>query len=158
MKHGGGTMIVWGCFSMEGIGTLFRLRCTMDAVYYQEIPESALIPHLEPMRAFYDGEVVFQQDNDPKHTAKSTKQWFVERDIEPMTWPSQSPDLNPIEQIWNKMEANMMTRRPTTMDQLWQTIQEIWKEFSPDDCRRLISTMKRRCRDVIKSSGGPTKW
>ena len=39
-----------------------------------------------------------------------------------------------------------------------QTIQEIWNEFSPDDCRRLISTMKKRCWYVIKSRGGPTKW
>lgn len=158
VKHGGGTLQVWGCLSVDGTGPLFRLTRIMNADYYQEILTEAMLPHLEVMREWQEEDIVFQQDNDPKHTAKSTKQWFAAHGIVPMEWPSQSPDLNPIEEAWNVMERQLLNRRTTTKDQLWAVLQEVWADLTPEKCRELIATMPQRCRDVIKSKGGATKW
>ncbi len=78
--------MLWGCFSAKGTGQLHRIKGTMDGVMYRRA------------RALKMGRGwVFQHDNDPKHTAKATKEWLKKKHIKVLEWPSQSPDLNPTE-------------------------------------------------------------
>jgi len=75
-------------------------------------------------------------------------------------WPSQSPDLNPIEHLWNEVDRRLRndSRKPTSKESLWELLQEIWEGIDPEFCQKLISTMPERLADVRKAKGGYTRW
>ena len=96
VKGGGGSLMAWGCFSTKETGPIERVCGIMDQHVYRQIVEEVMLPYAEenmPLRWW------FQQDNDPKHTAKSVRRYFDEKMIPVLSWPSQSPDLNPIENL-----------------------------------------------------------
>ncbi|CAJ0962744.1 unnamed protein product [Ranitomeya imitator] len=97
VKHGGGNIMFWGCFSAKGTELLHRINRRMDGVMYCKILSGNLLPSTRTLKM--GRRWVFQQDNDPKHTAKATKEGLKKKNSKVMEWPSQSPDLNPIENL-----------------------------------------------------------
>ena len=67
--------------------------------------ENTLLPSMEESGISLE-DVIFQQDNDPKHTSKRAKEWMEDNNITLLDWPPQSPDLNPTEHLWNHMKKN----------------------------------------------------
>ena len=131
----------------------------MDADLYVRILQSELMDSIK----YYDldpEEIIFQQDNDPKHTSKLAKDALEELNLTVLEWPSQSPDLNPIEQYWSHVARELKRRTGliSNKNQLWDELQPILAESNRDLCRKLIGTMPRRIIDVIKAKGGYTKW
>ena len=151
--------MVWGCFTSGGVGNICRIYGHMNGDLYRQILKEDLLGTIK-WNGMDKDNIIFQQDNDPKHTANLTKQWFEDNRVTVLDWPAQSPDLNPIEHLWNEMD-----RRPRqleipvrTQDQLWDAIQKIWVELGSDVCKKLVDTMPTRINDVIKANGGYTKW
>ena len=104
--------------------------------------------------------VIFQQDNDPKHTANQTKQALKDLKLQTLDWPAQSPDLNPIEHFWNHVSKELKDRSGliSNKEELWDVLQPILAETNKDLCRKLIGTMPERIIDVLRANGGYTKW
>ena len=106
-------------------------------------------------------DVIFQHDNDPKHTSKETMQTLSKLGLEVMQWPSQSPDLNPIEHIWALLKRRLVTNYdcpPSGMVELWRRVEETWNSITKEDCLKVIDSMPDRIRAVIDAKGGYTKY
>ena len=75
-----------------------------------------------------------------------------------MDWPAQSPDLNPIENLWKMIGDRAMERNPKNADDLWNIILDKWKKISPSMCKKLVNSCGRRCAAVIAQKGLFTKY
>lgn len=155
IKHGLLSIMVWGCFSWRGVGPIFKIDGIMTQDVYLNILRNVMLPYADeemPIRWIY------QQDNDPKHTARRVKQWFVENKVCLMTWPAQSPDLNPIENLWAEVKKDVAAAKPKNRNELWQAVQRSWTSISAEKCERLVDSMERRLHAVLASKGHATKY
>ncbi len=111
VKHGGGSIMVWGCMSAAGTGELRFIEGNMDSNMYCDILKQKMMPSLQKL-----GQTgVFQHNNDPKHTAKITTALL----LKVMEWLSMSPDLNPTEHMWGIRSTMCLTSSSSVMS-LWR--------------------------------------
>jgi transposase len=155
VKHGGGSVMVWGVISADGTGPLVRLHGRVNAEVYKQLLQQHLLPYLGATRL---QPPTFMQDNAPCHTAKKVKSFFEEENLSVMDWPPQSPDLNPIENVWKLIGERAHARNPQNTEELWRILQEEWGAITPSFCTSLIKSCSRRCAAVIDSKGLFTKY
>ncbi len=99
-----------------------------------------------------------QQDNYPKHTSKSTYEWFKKNKMKVLEWPSQSPDLNLIEMLWHDLKQFIHARKPSNVAELKQFCKEEWAKIHPQRCERLIASYRKRLIAVVAAKGGTTSY
>ncbi len=150
------SVMIWAAMSSAGVGPLCFLKSTVNAAIYQEIVEHFLLPSAGKL--YGDADFIFQQDLAPAHTAKGTKSWFNDHGVTVLDWPANSPDLNPIENLWGIVKRKMRDTRPNNADDLKATVKETWASIPPQQCHKLITSMPRRIEAVIKAKGAPTKY
>uniref|UniRef100_A0A8R1HST0 Tc1-like transposase DDE domain-containing protein n=1 Tax=Caenorhabditis japonica TaxID=281687 RepID=A0A8R1HST0_CAEJA len=155
VKHGGGSVMVWGCFSDTSMGSLKRIVGTMDRYVFEDILENTMRPWA---RANLGLSWVFQQDNDPKHTSGHAANWFRRRRVDLLEWPSQSPDLNPIEHMREELERRLKGVRASNANQKFAQLEAAWKSIPMTVVQTLLDSMPRRCQAVIDAKGYPTKY
>jgi len=158
-KFGGGSLMMWGCMTANGVGKFCRIHGNMDADLYCEILRGELMDTLSEQNLEVS-DVIFQQDNDPKHTSKKAQECLEELELETLDWPAQSPDLNPIEHLWYhlKQQVNTINPPPAGIEELWDRVQQEWLLISKRTVLGLIDSMPRRIRAVIRAKGGHIKY
>jgi hypothetical protein len=164
VKFGGGNVKVWSCMSWNGPGYIAMIDNTLDAELYIRILQEDLRMSIDEWE-LAQGEFVFQHDNDPKHTAKVIKRYLNSIHITDaegtlLYWPSQSPDLNPIEHMWAYLKAQLSKypTRPKSCRELWKRISVEWYRIPVEFCRDLIRSMPRRLQAVHNAKGKHTKY
>lgn len=159
VKFGGGNIMVWGCMGWNGVGILTEVEGRMDKDQYVDILEHSVKDSFKKLEIPMD-QAIFQQDNDPKHTSGTATSWFSDNGIEVLDWPAQSPDLNPIEHLWEhlKRQLHKYPEAPKGVFELWDRAAEEWNKIEVDVCQRLIESMPRRLEAVVKAKGGNTKY
>ncbi|MGH0186727.1 UNVERIFIED_CONTAM: hypothetical protein FKN15_022402 [Acipenser sinensis] len=154
VKHGGGSIMLWGCFSSAGTGTLVRVEGRMDGAKYRQILQENLLESAKTLKL--GKKFTFQQDSDLNHEA--TLEWLNKKRIHVLEWPSQSPDLNPIGNLWRDLKIAVHRRSPANLSELEQFTREEWAKISPSYCAKLVETYPQRLKAVIDVKGASVKY
>jgi hypothetical protein len=159
VKFGGGNVMMWGCIFWEGIGYATRIEGKMNAELYCSILDDELQQSLDHHNKS-PSDITFQQDNDPKHRSKWAEKWFADHRYTVMKWPTQSPDLNPIEHLWwyLKKKLDEYEIPPSSQYQLWERCETERGKIPKEVCQNLIESMPRRVEAVLRVKGGHIKY
>ena len=140
--------MLWGCFSVAGTGRLVRIEAKMNGAKYREIFDENLLQSAQDIRL--GRRFTFQQDNNPKHTAKTTQEWLWDKSLNVLDWPSQSPDLN--------LKIAVQQRSPSNLTELERICREEWEKLAKNRCAKLVASYPRRLKAVIAAKGASTKY
>jgi hypothetical protein len=156
-KSGQKSVMIWGCFTRYGVGPLVRVEGRMAAADYIKVLETHLLPYLGSLG---EAAFTFQEDNAAIHTAKKAKEWKQGKSIPCLPWPPQSPDLNPIEHLWDELERRVRGRStlPKNEGELFGFLLEEWYKIPTRTLENLVDSLPRRVEAVCKAKGYPTRY
>lgn len=151
-NFGGGSLMLWAAFSMEGKTHLLKCDGRMNSEKYINMLETELIAFTDDQM---DGDFIYQQDNASIHVSRQSRAWFAEKEIDLLDWPACSPDLNPIENLWGILARRVYAngRRYSTVNELYVAVCHAWREIPQTIIDNLINSMEKRIFEVIKLGG-----
>ncbi|UYV66530.1 Transposase [Cordylochernes scorpioides] len=144
-------IMVWGAIAYDSRSPLFRIQGTMTAQrYVDDVLRPVTLPYLQGVP-----NALYQQDNARPHTARISQQAL--QDVQMLPWPPYSPDLSPIEHVWDIIGRRLHALpQPRSEDELWQMVEREWRAIPQDAFRTLIDSLPRRVAACIAVRGGPT--
>ncbi len=155
-------VVAWACMAASGTGSLvFIDDVTTDksSRMNSEVFRAILSAHIQPNASELIGRrFTVQIDDDPKHTAKATKEFLKGKKWTVMQWPSQSPDLNPIEHAFHLLKTKLKGKCPKNKQELKTVAVEAWQSITRDETQRLVMSMRSRLQAVIDCKGFATKY
>ncbi|KAJ8869000.1 hypothetical protein PR048_030546 [Dryococelus australis] len=136
-----------------GVGPLVFVRGSMNTEANYSILDNEILPTL--WRFYGMDPCYFQDDNARCHVSRATMQWYADNNVRQLDWPVQSPDLNPIEHLWDELDRRVRTRqaRPKSIAQLVEWLQEEWRRIPVDVLKTLVESMPDRVAAVIAARG-----
>ncbi len=147
--------MVWGIFSWHTLGLLVPIEHRLNATAYLSIVADHV--HLFMTTVYSSSDEYFQQDNAPCHKDQIISDWFLEHDHEftLLKWPPQSPDLNPIEHLWDvvEREINIMDVQPTNLQKLCDDIISIWPKYLRNVSNTLLNLWHDELRQFWRQKG-----
>ena len=148
VKHPASVM-VWGCVSSRGVGSLCFLspKTTVNTEMYIDLLDAYLLPFVDKL--FADDDFVFQHDLAPAHRSYKTAKYLKEKRIDILEWPCNSPDLNIIEFVWQKMKTRVQQVHLKTLEELKAVLHEVWASFTQNELEEMVESMPRRIHEVI---------
>ena len=154
-RFGGGSVMVWGCIAHGIKSQLIIVAGNMTAVRYRdEILRPVAVPLLQQRN------LILQQDNARPHVARVCQDFLANNNIAPLAWPPYSPDLTPIEHMWDELDRRVRKRRnpPATLAQLRNALIDEWNNIPMRTVNALVNSIQRRIRAATAARGGHTRY
>jgi transposase len=150
----------WGCFSFLGLGPLVALSGSQNQYSYLETLKDNLIHEMQFIKEEYGLDMTFMHDNAPCHKADSITKFFEDQEIDTVNWPAQSPDMNPIENLWAIIKQKRAAKYPlpSSEEELIEQIFSIWNNLDIGLCKNLAKSIENRLKSVIKRKGKAIKY
>jgi transposase len=146
-----GKVSLWGCICADGLGHAELYVDSLNARRYQSILALNLV---NSAHQFWPrGQWWYQQDNWSVHTAGTSQVWFHNHGIDLIDWPAWSPDLNPIENLWNDLKRRVYAHHSKTMEELEHWIGIEWQATDLDFISRICRNMPHRLQLLLDNHG-----
>lgn len=148
--------MVWGAIRYGWRSDLVVIEGNLNAARYcDEIIRPHVLPHIAA-----NPQVTFQQDNARPHSARVTQQLLADNNVRVLDWPPYSPDMNVIEHVWDLLDRRVRQRTPapSTGPQLREAVQEEWRAIPQRQIDRIILSMPRRLRSLVRARGAHTEY
>lgn len=152
--------MIWGAISLERLWQMFIFdEGGINGQRYRD----EVLPIVNEIRLNYivenDGiEPIFMQDNASSHKAYATIELLQSMELTVIDWPANSPDLNPIENVWSILKGRIGKHFPKTKEEVKAAIEIEWNRLKKEDVFACVQSMSERCQAVINAEGGHTKW
>ncbi|GFT37596.1 transposable element Tcb1 transposase [Trichonephila clavipes] len=156
-SYDGEKWLVWGGIILGSRTDLHVQSVTMTGHIYRD---GILEQHVRLFRGAMGAEFLFMDDNARPHRANIVDECLQSEDITRMEWPAYSPDLNPIEHVWDMLGRRIAARQPspTCLPELRRALLDEWCNIPQDQIHNLILPMPKRCKACIASSGRHTPY
>lgn len=151
------SVMAWGAIHHGGKSQLVIVDGTLRMDGYVDILRNQMLPFA---RATFRDNFIFVHDNATPHTGRVTRNFLEQEDVNVMDWPAKSPDMNPIEHVWDRMGVIIrdMDNPPTNLAQLRDAVVQAWAQIPMDDISHLVASMPNRVAALEAAHGGNTTY
>ena len=155
-RYGGGSVMVWAAVTMHRCTSLQFIAGNLNSQrYFNEMMRPMVLPLL---RQIGQG-AMFQDDNARPHRGHIVNDFMQVKNIKRMDWPANSPDLNPVESLWDELGGRTYRDNPPqTIPQLRHRLAQEWQNIPQATIRRCVGSMRKCCQECVNTRGGHTSY